>query len=347
MITLALDTMGGDNAPAIVVFGAKIALDRLPNVKFLFYGDKAKLIPLIKKAKLDMARIEIHHTEEYIPSDMKPSLALRKGRASSMSLAINAVHDEKAQAMVSAGNTGALVALSLFSLRTLPGVDRPAIATIIPGVNKDTLMLDLGANSESTSRNLVESAFMANIYAKIIMDVPNPSIGLLNIGEEDLKGSARIKETHRILSGSDNLNYYGFVEGDAIRFGEVDVIVTDGFTGNVALKTIEGTAKSIMTQLSMEAKSSLINRILAGFAKLVAAPILLKFKKRIDPRRYNGALLLGLNGVCIKSHGGTDEYGFYRAIKYAYLAAENNLLSKIQDSLALQHSDFFINDEES
>ncbi len=346
MITLALDAMGGDKGPAIAVYGVKIALEELPNLNVILFGDKDQLLPIIKKAKLDLSRVELHHTPDFITHDMKPSYAFRKMKNSSMALAVSSVKEGKADAVVSAGNTGALVAFGLFTFRTLPGVGRPAIASLVPGLEQGSLMLDLGANSEASTRNLVESALMGHIYAKVILDLENPSIGLLNMGVEDLKGNTRVKEAFSILSQEEmGLNFKGFIEGNDITANTVNVVVTDGFTGNIALKTSEGVIKTMMEIAKSHARSSLLQRMLFKVGMIFGAPTLLAVKKRMDPRRYNGAWLLGINGICVKSHGNTDEYGFYRAIKNTHIAVEKDLLDKIRYQLELHQADIWIESE--
>ncbi len=342
MITLALDAMGGDKAPTLVVYGAQIALKEIPDLRLIFFGNEEKLTNLIKRTKLDTSRIEIQHTEDVITNDVKPSIALRKGKNSSMALSINAVKEGKADAVVSAGNTGAFMALSLFGLRMLPGIDRPAIATVIASYKQDCLMLDLGANTECSTRNLVEFANMGHVYAQSIMGKTNPVIGLLNIGEESGKGNKLVQDAHKTLQNKSlGLNYYGFVEGDDITHGTVDIIVTDGFTGNVALKTLEGTLKTAKNIVTQEIKNS----FLAKLGLLIAQKPLKKAYKRIDPRRYNGAWLLGINGICVKSHGGTDDFGFYNAIKHAYHTAQKNFLPKMKKHLEEHQADFWLEEE--
>lgn len=342
MITLALDAMGGDNAPALVVYGAQIALKEIDDIKLIFFGDEKQLLPLIKKANLDENRIAVHHTDDIVTNEMKPSIAIRKGRNSSMSLAIKAVKEGRADAVISAGNTGALMALGLFGLRMLPGIDRPAIAAVMSAYERDCLMLDLGANAECSARNLVEFASMGHVYAESVMDVKNPCIGLLNIGAESGKGNKLIQDAHKILQkDSLGLNYIGFVEGNDIANGTVDVVITDGFTGNVSLKSIEGTLKASKKIITDEIKHS----VLAKIGLFIAQKALRKAYKRVDPRRYNGAWLLGLNGVCVKSHGGTDEFGFYNAIKNAYSTAQKGLLPKMKAHLESHQADYWIEEE--
>ncbi len=331
-ITIALDAMGGDHAPAIVVEGAAIAAVRHPHARFLFFGDEARIKPLLDKhAKLkDIS--EIRHTDQAISGDDKPSNALRNGRQSSMRLAINAVKTGEADCVVSAGNTGALMAMAKFVLRTLPGIDRPAIASFFPTERGETAMLDLGANVDCDVDNLVQFAVMGAVFTRIALGLEKPRIGLLNVGSEELKGhdvvratSARLKDMH--LPGI----YHGYVEGDEITKGTVDVIVTDGFSGNIALKTAEGTAKFVAALL----KKHLSAGLLAKLGYLLAHGAFKKIKARMDPRRYNGALFLGLGGVCIKSHGGTDAFGFAHAIE----VGADLIAGQLNDRIAAELSD--------
>jgi glycerol-3-phosphate acyltransferase PlsX len=273
------------------------------------------------------------HTEEVVLSDDKPSAALRTGRNSSMRLAINAVRDGRAQGVVSAGNTGALMAMSKFVFKTLPGIDRPAIATYFPTLRGESVMLDLGANLNCDARNLVDFAVLGNAFARSILNISEPSYGLLNVGSEEIKGHEALHEASAILKSAGLPGrFVGFIEGDDIGRGTVDVVVTDGFTGNVALKTAEGTAKLINEFVRRTFRSSL----LAGLGYLLARPALRKLRQRVDPRRYNGAVFLGLNGIAVKSHGGTDAFGFANAIGVAvdmvqqdFLAQSKNILNSL------------------
>lgn len=319
--------MGGDHAPKMVLKGVKIARKRYPNVHFLLFGDETRLAPLMKKKLRKVCTIR--HTPDVVTGDAKPSQALRSGRNSSMWLAIKAVKDGEAAGVVSAGNTGALMAMAKLSLRTLPGIDRPAIATLLPTIRGESVMLDLGANTECDANNLVDFAVMGEVFARTLLGIPSPSVGLLNIGSEDLKGTDSLRQAAAQLRSHpiDSLNFYGFVEGDDIGKGTVDVVVTDGFTGNVALKTAEGTAKLYSQFLRSAFQSSLLAKI--GF--LFARRALDQVRKRTDPRRYNGAMFLGLNGICVKSHGGTDAVGFANAIGVAVDLISNDLNSRIKD----------------
>jgi len=314
-IRIALDAMGGDDAPRIVVNGAAIAQVRYPQAEFIFTGDEAAIAPLVEKHKSLRGRVKIIHTSERVLADDKPAQALRGGRQTSMRLAINAVAEGTADAVVSAGNTGALMAMAKFVLKMLPGIDRPAITTFFPTLKGETVMLDLGANTECTPENLVDFAVMGALFANTVLGVHNPRIGLLNVGSEENKGHEEIRIAAQELRALELPGQFiGYVEGDDITNGSVDVVVTDGFTGNVALKTAEGTAKMYTEFLRRTFKSSWLARI--GY--LFASTAFKKLRKRLDPRTYNGAMLVGLRGVCIKSHGGTDAIGFANAIGVAY-----------------------------
>ncbi|MDH3241420.1 MAG: phosphate acyltransferase PlsX [Alphaproteobacteria bacterium] len=313
-LTIALDAMGGDGAPDIVVRGADLARTRSPDAAFLFYGDQARIAPLVDHYPKLKAVSQIHHTDVVVSGEDKPSMALRKGRGSSMGLAIDAVKRGEAEGVVSAGNTGALMAMAKLALRTLPGITRPAIATVLPTAVSECVMLDLGANIQCDDRNLVEFAIMGEVFARTALGLPKPSIGLLNVGEEDLKGHEAIRQAAATLRDIDlPIEFQGFVEGDAVWAGAADVVVTDGFTGNVALKTAEGIAKMYSGFMRSAFRSSLSARL--GY--LLSRSAINKVRVKVDPRRYNGAMLLGLNGVVIKSHGGTDSFGFANAIGVA------------------------------
>ena len=325
-LTLAVDAMGGDSAPAMVVEGVDISSRKLSGVQYLLFGNKAEILPLLEKYPAAREVSKVCHAESIVLNDDKPAVALRGRRDSSMRLAINAVSEGMAAGVISAGNTGALMAMAKFVLKTLPGIDRPAIATYFPTQRSESVMLDLGANVDCDANNLVQFAVMGEVFARNVLGLDNPSVGILNIGAEDLKGNSAVKEAFAILQNSHlPIKFYGFVEGDDICAGTVDVIVTDGFTGNVALKTAEGTAKLFSHAL----KQALTSSALATLGAFLARPALHKLKKHLDPRGYNGAMFLGLNGVCIKSHGGTDAFGFANALEVAH-----NLINKsINDSI--------------
>ena len=328
--------MGGDNAPQIIVDGATQTKIRHPYVKFSFYGNKIKLLPLISSSEV-LKGSEIVHTDEFIDANEKPSIAVRKGRNSSMGMAIQSVKSGKADAIVSAGNTGALMAMAKLFLRPIEGINRPAIAAYFPTITGESCMLDLGANIDCDAKNLVQFAFMGQAFANIVMGVDNPSISLLNIGEEEQKGLDYIKEASQILSDlKSQINYAGFIEGDKIAQGISDVIIADGFSGNVSLKTAEGTALLVTSYLKKALSSSLSSKIGYLFAKKAIN----NFRLQMDPRKYNGAVFLGLNAVAVKSHGGTDAFGFANAIcvavdmvKYNFIHDLKNKISKINLSL--------------
>lgn len=328
---IAVDAMGGDHAPDMTIAGAALARVRHPGIFFKFFGDEARLQPLCDRLPDLRGNYEICHAPEVISSDAKPSQALRQGRQSSMRLMLNAVAAGEAACAVSAGNTGALMALAKFTLKTLPGIDRPAIATILPTQVGESVMLDLGANVECDAENLVQFALMGAIFCRTVLGISQPSIGLLNIGAEEMKGHDELRTAASILRKNMSAGkFYGFVEGNDIALGTTDVVVTDGFSGNIALKTAEGTAKLVGFFLKQSFKSSLMARL--GY--LLVKGALDKFKERTDPRRYNGAMLLGLQGVCVKSHGGTDHEGFANAISVTFDLVEHKFNDTIRAELA-------------
>jgi glycerol-3-phosphate acyltransferase PlsX len=331
---IALDAMGGDHAPDIVVAGAAIARERYPKVKFLFYGDEPRVKPLLDRTPSLIPISELRHAPEAISADLKPSLALRQGRQSSMRLALNAVAEKQASCVVSAGNTGALMAMAKFVLKTLPGIDRPAMASVIPTKIGESVMLDLGANVECDAENLVQFALMGAVFCSAVLGIANPAIGLLNIGTEEMKGHDEVRMAASILRERPIPGtFYGFVEGNDIGKGTVDVIVTDGFSGNIALKTLEGTAQLMAHFLRQAFTSSMMSKL--GY--LLARGAMSNLKMRADPRRYNGAMFLGLQGVCVKSHGGTDQVGFANAIGMAYDLLDHHFNERIGEELARQY----------
>jgi glycerol-3-phosphate acyltransferase PlsX len=321
--------MGGDQAPEMVLSGLEIAATRHPNTKFLIYGDLAKLEPLLAKSKKLKSQCSLFHAADVITGEMKPTVALRL-RDSSLRRAIDAVLHGEAAGVISAGNTGALLALSKIVLKTMPGIDRPAMAAIAPSAKGDVVLLDLGANVVYDARNLVEYAVMGELFAKVALGLPAPSVGLLNIGSEEGKGDEILRSAAATLRESPiGKQFYGFVEGHDIAGGTVDVVVTDGFTGNVALKTGEGALKLV---------GGLIKDVFnAGpFAKigyLFARGGLRRLRETLDPRRYNGAVFLGLNGVVVKSHGGADAEGFAHAVAVAVDMLENDFNQRIREGL--------------
>ena len=322
---IALDAMGGDHGAPVIVGAARLALDELPQVELVLVGDRLKLQEEIEKNGLSgNPRIRIHHASEVVGMDEMPVVALKKKKDSSMRVAINLVQDGTVQACVSAGNTGALMATSKFVLKTIRGISRPAICTALPGIKGHTHMLDLGANLECEAENLVEFAVMGSVLAQSVDGIKNPSVGLLNIGSEAIKGSDLIKRASQLISET-SLNYHGFVEGDDIYKGTVDVIVTDGFVGNVSLKTGEGLAALVSHVLKSEFKRNWLTKL----AAICAMPVLSSVRRQLDPGRYNGASLVGLNGIVVKSHGGADTASFLNAIRIAEIEIEKNVPQRI------------------
>jgi glycerol-3-phosphate acyltransferase PlsX len=328
--TLAIDAMGGDGAPDVVVAGMEVAAERHPAARFLLVGDEAKLRPLLARHRRAASVCTIRHSTEVIAGDLKPTAALRL-RGASMRVAIDAVAAGEAAGVVSAGNTGALLALAKIVIKALPGIDRPAMAAIGPSGRGDVVMLDLGANILCDTRNLVEFAVMGDVFARTVLGLPKPSIGLLNVGSEELKGDETIRQAAEVLKASHLAEqYHGFVEGHDITAGTTDVIVTDGFTGNVALKTGEGALKLMGQMLRRVFTSSIAARI--GY--LLVRPGLERLREWLDPRRYNGAVMLGLGGVVVKSHGGTDAQGFAHAVDVAMDMVVHRFNDGIRDGLA-------------
>ena len=305
--------MGGDHAPAVVIDGIEIAAERHPGATFLLFGDEAQLTPLLARHKRARTACTIRHAPDVIGNEMKPTAALRS-RNSSMRLAIDAVAAGEASGVVSAGNTGALMTLAKIVLKALPGIDRPAMAAIGPSVRGDVVLLDLGANVQCDARNLVQFAVMGDVFARTVLGLTAPTIGLLNVGSEELKGDDTVRQAAEILRASPIApQFHGFVEGHDIAAGTTDVVVTDGFTGNVAVKTAEGMLKLISDLMRQVFTSSTAGRL--GY--LLARPGLDRLREWLDPRRYNGAVMVGLNGVVVKSHGGTDAEGFAHAVDVA------------------------------
>jgi len=335
-VTIALDAMGGDHGPSVVIPAAAIALIRHPEARFLLVGDGARIEPELKAHPALAAKSELLHTDVAIAMDAKPSQALRKGRYhSSMWLALDAVKAGRADAAVSAGNTGALMVMAKFCLKTIEGVDRPAIAAIWPTVESECIVLDVGANVGADSRQLVEFTLMGAAMARALFGIDKPSVGLLNIGVEEVKGLDEIRKAAAFLRESPlPIRYHGFVEGDDVGYGVVDVVVTDGFTGNIALKTAEGTAKQIGQYLRAAMGRSLLARIGAVLAQGAFRAL----KEKMDPRQLNGGIFLGLNGIVVKSHGGTDTTGFASAIDLAYDMASNGVVKRLASDVAGFHT---------
>lgn len=314
-LVIGLDAMGGDAAPGIVISGAVQALERDPELRFMLFGDEPRLAPMLAPHEQLRAQSRVVHTPDWVAGDAKPSHALRQGRNTSMRLAINAVKEGEAAAAVSAGNTGALMAMAKFVLKTLPGIDRPAMASVLPGRERPVVVLDLGANVDCTAEHLFQFAVMGEVYARVMLDVAKPRVGLLNVGTEELKGDDVVRGAAAMLRESTlPIDFRGFVEGTDVTEGVVDVVVTDGFTGNVALKIAEGTA-AMFTSALREAFRGGGLRAKLGY--LIARPAFDTLRQKFDARRYNGAMFLGLNGVVVKSHGGTDALGFSAAIAVA------------------------------
>ncbi len=329
-VTIALDAMGGDFGPEVVIPGAALALKDLPGASFIFFGDEQKIKPFLEKHP-NVSRVStIHHTDKAVSANEKPGQALRAGRDSSMRLAINAVSEGRADCVVSGGNTGALMAMAKMVLKMLPGIHRPAIASVFPTIKGRTVVLDLGANLECDSEILVQFAVLGAVYARIVENIQGPTVGLLNVGSEDMKGHEEIRSAAAVLNQVKFPGkYYGFVEGNDITLGTVDVVVTDGFTGNVALKVAEGVGKLASFVLKDALKSSPVSFLGA----LIASGALKKVKNRMDPRLYNGGMFLGLNGVCVKSHGGMDSIGFANAIKVAADLAINRFNTRVAEEI--------------
>jgi phosphate acyltransferase len=327
-VRIALDAMGGDHGPEVVVAGAQLALTRHPEIEFVFFGNAAMVTPLVDRYPVLKSASRITHAEFAVRMDDKPSQALRSGRRkSSMWLAIEAVRKREADIAVSAGNTGALMAMSKFALKMLPGIDRPAIAALWPTLRGESIVLDLGASIGADAEHLVNLAVMGAAMARILFALPRPSVGLLNIGVEEVKGLEEVREAGRLLRERQppDLDYLGFVEGDDIGKGKADVVVTEGFAGNIALKTAEGTARQLGEYIRNAMNGSFAARIGYVFARSAFAEI----RARMDPRRVNGGVFLGLNGLVIKSHGGTDAEGFAAAISLGYGVVRDQLLAKI------------------
>ena len=322
--------MGGDRGPDVTVEGVAIAAERHPAARFLLVGDEKRLRPMLDRNKRAAGSCTIRHAAEVIGNEIKPTAALRL-RGASMRVAIDAVAAGEAAGVVSAGNTGALLALAVIVIKTLPGIGRPAMAAIGPSARGDVVMLDLGANVACDARNLVEFAVMGDVFARTVLGLTAPSIGLLNVGSEELKGDDRVRAAAEVLRASHiGPQFHGFVEGHDIAAGTTDVVVTDGFTGNVALKTAEGTLKLMSGLLRQVFTSSLSSRL--GY--VLARPGLERLREWLDPRRYNGAVMLGLNGMVVKSHGGTDAEGFAHAIDVAVDMVVHRFNERIREGLA-------------
>ena len=331
-LKIALDCMGGDRAPQIVIEGADIVASTNRDVRFLFFGDEKKILPIINHCRNLKDRYVMIHTDEEVSADEKPSVALRRYPKSSMRLAIDSVKSGESDVVVSAGNTGALMAISKVVLRPLPSIDRPAIVTSIPNQKKKaTVMLDMGANVDCPADVLYQFAVMGHAFARLVLDIENPTIGILNIGSEELKGNDAVKNAAALIKQNHHFKdcFYGYVEGDDITKGTVDVVVTDGFSGNIVLKAIEGAVKLVAGIV----KEGFIDSIWSKIGYLFAGPSISKATKLIDPRMHNGAMLVGLNGVVVKSHGSTDRIGFANAIKVAISLVKNRINERIMEEM--------------
>ena len=331
-VRIALDAMGGDHGAAVVVPGAELSLERHPDIEFLLFGDRAELEPLLAARPKLKAASDLVHTDVVVQMHDKPSQALRKGRRrSSMWLAVDAVKKGEADVAVSAGNTGALMAMAKIDLRTMAGIERPAIAAIWPTLRGRSIVLDLGASIGADAGNLVDMAAMGSAMAGVLFGLDRPTVGLLNIGVEEVKGLEEVREAGQILRAAQwpQFEYFGFVEGGDIGKGTVDVVVTEGFSGNIALKAAEGTARQLGQLLKHELNRSPIRKL--GY--LLARGAFRALNQKMDPRKSNGGVFLGLNGIVIKSHGDTDAEGFACAVDLGYDMVRRELLAKISRSL--------------
>src|SRR5271167_2672994 len=335
-VRIALDAMGGDQGPAVVVAGADLALTRHPETEFLFVGNSVLIAPFVDARPALKAHSKLIHTDIAVRMEDKPSQALRYGRwKSSMWLAVDAVKKGDADMVLSGGNTGALMAMSKFNLKTLPGIERPAIAALWPTLRGESIVLDVGASIGADAAHLVDLAVIGAATARILFGLDRPTVGLLNIGVEEVKGLEQVREAGRILREEDfpDLDYRGFVEGDDIGRGKVDVVVTEGFAGNIALKAAEGTARQIGEYL----KGAMTRSLGARIGYLFARSAFRQLRQRMDPRRANGGVFLGLNGIVIKSHGGTDAEGFAAAIELGHGVVRDDLLAKVTAALGRSH----------
>ena len=331
-VRIALDAMGGDVGASVVVPGAELSLQRHPDVEFLLFGDRAAVEPLLDARSHLKVAARVIHTDVAVRMDDKPSQALRYGRwKSSMWLAIDAVKKHEADVAVSAGNTGALMAMAKFNLKTMPDIDRPAIAALWPTVKGESIVLDLGASIGADAQHLVDFAVMGSAMARVVLGVDRPKVGLLNIGVEEVKGLEEVREAGRLLREArfDDIEYIGFIEGTDIAAGTADVVVTEGFAGNIALKTAEGTAR----QFAQYLRTAMTHSWRTKLGYLLAREAFSTLREKMDPRKVNGGVFLGLNGIVIKSHGGTDAEGFASAIDLGYDMSRAELLGKIERRL--------------
>ncbi|MFW8636170.1 phosphate acyltransferase PlsX [Cribrihabitans pelagius] len=334
-IIISVDAMGGDAGPAVVVAGIAMSAERNPDIGFILHGPAAELEPLVARKRVLKGRVEIRDADKVVTMEDKPSQVMRNGKGTSMWSALDAVKSGEAAGAVSCGNTGALMALSMLRLRKLPGINRPAIAILWPSRNPQgfNVMLDVGADVKADAEDLLQYALMGTSYVRNSMDIARPRVGLLNVGTEEHKGRAELKEAHRLIAASADaasFEFTGFVEGSDIPGDTADVIVTDGFTGNVAIKTGEGTASLMRSALRQAFEYSVLSRM----AALLAVTSLRRLSKRMDPRRVNGGVFLGLNGTVVKSHGGADAMGVSAAVKLAYRLAEQGFAEKLAARVA-------------
>jgi len=330
---IALDAMGGDHGPSVVLPGADISLTRHPDIEFRLYGDRAVMEPIVEGLPRLKTNAKLVHTDVSIRMDDKPSQALRHGRwKSSMWLAIDAVKKGEADASISAGNTGALMAMARFNLKTIKGIERPAIAALWPTLKGESVVLDVGASIGADEEHLINLAAMGSAMARVLFDIERPTVGLLNVGVEEIKGLEAVREAgQRLREGNfPYFDYIGFVEGDDIGKGAADVVVTEGFAGNIALKTAEGTAR----QFAQYLKDAMARTLAARLGYLLARHAFRTLREKMDPRKANGGVFLGLNGIVIKSHGGTDAEGFAAAVDMGYDMFRYGLLGKIGESMA-------------
>ncbi len=321
--TIAIDAMSGDFGPRVIVPSALKYLQETSGVSIVLVGDQAQITPLIP-SKL-VSRVSVFHADEVIGMDEKISVALRTKKRSSMRIALDLVAKSEAGACVSAGNTGALMALGMYLLKTIDGVSRPAICGALPSLNSHSYLLDMGANVDCAAEDLLHFALMANVLVKIVDNKSNPTIALLNNGEEEIKGNGQVKEAAELLSNQPGINYIGYIEGDKLYEAAADIIVCDGFVGNIALKASEGVAKYIIEKIRQEINADPLSRLLSLFA----LPEFYRIKNKIDPRRFNGAILLGLKGIVVKSHGNADEKAFYYALQQASYMLSADLISQL------------------
>lgn len=337
MIRISLDVMGGDFGPEVAIPGAAKALERHPDTTFILFGQQERCLPILAQYPKLKEKSVFHHCEVAVGMDEKPSQALRRGRyVSSMWRSIEAVKTGQADVVVSAGNTGALMAMAKFCLRTMASIERPAIAAIWPTLSGESIVLDVGATIGADAQQLLDFALMGGAMARALFELERPSVGLLNVGVEEIKGQEEVKEAGRLIreAGLDTIDYFGFVEGDDLGKGTVDVVVTEGFTGNIALKTAEGTARQIAEYL----RSAMSRTLLAKIGYLLAKGAFDRLREKMDPRKVNGGVFLGLNGIVIKSHGGTDAEGYAAAIDVAYDMVKNGLTKKIENDLKNYHA---------